>query len=243
MLRSLACAVLFLTRIPLPRLTLEQRDFARSSGFFAWVGALIALLLWLSAKLLVPALGARLAALMVVALWVLITGGLHLDGLADTVDGLSGGRGERARTLEIMRDSRIGSHGALALVLLLALKWAALERVFELGRATWLLAPLVARLLCTLLVTRFPYVRERGLGSPFVGAEARPALLLGVAPLLLALALLGLSGVLPTLIGALAGLAFALRMHALLGGLTGDVYGAAVELSELALLLAVTALR
>jgi adenosylcobinamide-GDP ribazoletransferase len=117
MLRALACAILFLTRIPLPRFTLDASDFARSSGFFAWVGALLAALLWIASALLTPALGARLSALLLIVLWVAITGGLHLDGLADTVDGVSGGRSERARTLEIMRDSRIGSHGAVALVL------------------------------------------------------------------------------------------------------------------------------
>ena len=69
MLRALACAVLFLTRIPLPRMTLTERDMARSAAWFAWVGGLIAGCLWLCA-LLTPALGTRLSALLVVAAWL-----------------------------------------------------------------------------------------------------------------------------------------------------------------------------
>jgi adenosylcobinamide-GDP ribazoletransferase len=243
MLRALACSVLFLTRIPLPRLTLDASDFARSSGFFAWVGALIALLLWGASLLFVPALGARLAALSLIALWVAITGGLHLDGLADLTDGLSGGRGERARTLEIMRDSRIGAHGAVALALVLMLKWAALERALELGALGWTIAPVVGRFAATLCIASFPYAREAGLGSPFVGSAKAPALALGLLPLALVVYLLGPATLVPAALGLACALLLALRCQRLLSGLTGDVYGAAIELAELAVLLSVTALR
>lgn len=238
-LRALASAILFLTRIPLPELKLEPRDFARGAAWFSWVGGLVALPAW-AATLLLPWLGVRLTALLALALWVLITGGLHLDGLADSVDGLSGGRGDRTRTLDIMRDSRIGSHGALALALLLMLKWAALERVLELGRPAWLIAPVVGRFAATVLLVCFPYARSSGLGAPFVGELGVVTLLIGAAPVALGVALLGpLSG---WAVGAalLVALLVGLRMHRLLGGLTGDVYGAAVELSELAALLALS---
>jgi adenosylcobinamide-GDP ribazoletransferase len=242
MLRPLACALLFLTRVPLPQLTLTPRDFARSAAYFAWVGALVAAVLW-AVSLLVPALGERLSALLVVAAWVVITGGLHLDGLADTVDGLSGGRGERERTLEIMRDSRIGSHGALALVLLVALKWAALERVLSLHSLGWLMAPVVARFACTLLMAWFPYAREQGLGGGFVGAVRWPALLSGVVAVSLAGFVLSPGAPLSALAATLAALLLAWRVGQRLGGLTGDVYGAAIELSELAALLTASALH
>ncbi|MET0285516.1 MAG: adenosylcobinamide-GDP ribazoletransferase [Polyangiales bacterium] len=242
MLRALASAILFLTRIPLPAMTLDERDFARGAGFFAWVGLLIALPLYASSRLM-PALGAPLAALITVALWVLITGGLHLDGLADSVDGLSGGRGDRTRTLDIMRDSRIGSHGALALVLIIGLKWAALERALVLGQTLWLMAPIAARAACTLLLVSFPYARTNGLGSPFVGLARAPALITAAGAVAVAAVLLGPLSLVPAVLASLCAIGVALRMNGLLGGLTGDVYGAAIELAELAALLEAAALR
>lgn len=242
MVRAFASAILFLTRIPLPPLPLSERDFARGAGFFAWVGGVIALPLY-GASRLAPALGAPLAALITVSLWVLITGGLHLDGLADTVDGLSGGRGERTRTLEIMRDSRIGSHGALALVLLIGLKWAALERALVLEQPIWLMAPVASRFACTALLVGFPYARDQGLGSPFVGLARLPALVTGAGAVGVAAVLLGPLALVPALIAGLCAVGVALRLTGLLGGLTGDVYGAAIELAELAALLEAAALR
>jgi len=241
-MRALACAILFLTRIPLPRMSLDARDIAESAGYFAWVGLLIAALLGLASVAALPLFGARLGALVVVALWVAVTGGLHLDGLADAIDGLSGGRGERERTLAIMRDSRIGSHGAVALLLVVLLKWAALERALPLASG-WLMAPVAARYAATLLIARFPYARAAGLGSPFVGADHRRALVIGAGAPLLAAVVLGpwsLGLLLVALIGALL---VALRMARLLGGLTGDVYGAAIEVAEVCALLLAPALH
>jgi adenosylcobinamide-GDP ribazoletransferase len=242
MVRALASAILFLTRIPLPAMQLCERDFARGASFYAWVGGIIALPLWACSRL-APALGAPLAALLTVSLWVLITGGLHLDGLADSVDGLSGGRADRTRTLEIMRDSRIGSHGALALVLLVGLKWAALERVLVVDQPIWLMAPIAARFACTLLLLAFPYARTDGLGAPFVGLPRIPTLITAGGALAIAVVLLGPLSLAPALIATLCAVGVALRMNGLLGGLTGDVYGAAIELAELAALLEAAALK
>jgi adenosylcobinamide-GDP ribazoletransferase len=235
--RAFLCAVGFLTRLPAPHGELADDDVARSAGFFAWVGGLIALGLWGAAWLLAP-LGPRVAAVVLIALWALVTGGLHLDGLADTFDGLGGGRGDRARALDIMRDSRIGAHGATALVLLLGLKWAALERALELGLTPWLAAPVLARLSATILLAVFPYARTQGLGSAFAGRVGLREIAVGalaVVPLVWVFRL----GFAPAgLAGAALALAIALRMQKLLGGLTGDVQGAAIELFETAFLVA-----
>jgi adenosylcobinamide-GDP ribazoletransferase len=242
MVRAFASAVLFLTRLPLPAMQLDERDFARGAAFFAWVGLVIALPLYVASRL-TSALGAPLAALITVAVWVLITGGLHLDGLADSVDGLSGGRGDRARTLAIMRDSRIGSHGALALVLVIGLKWAALERALVIEQPIWLMAPIAARFACTLLLLGFPYARKHGLGSPFVGLAPVPTLITAAGAVGVAAVLVGPLALVPALLASLCAVGVALRMNNLLGGLTGDVYGAAIELAELAAMLEAAALR
>jgi adenosylcobinamide-GDP ribazoletransferase len=236
MLRPFLCATSFLTRIPVPGGTFSEQEVARGAGYFAWVGALIGALLW-AFSALTPYLGERLTGLLLVALWAAITGGLHLDGLADSFDGLSGGRGQRERTLEIMRDSRIGSHGALALVLLVLVKAYAIERLLSFEPSGLWLAPVLARFLCTLLIVSFPYARDAGLGSAFRGRVGRFELALGVPPLAAAIWLAGPSAIGGVFAGGVAALWLALRFRRLLAGLTGDVYGAAIELAEAACLL------
>jgi adenosylcobinamide-GDP ribazoletransferase len=140
--------------------------------------------------------------------------------------------------LEIMRDSRIGSHGAVALVLVLTLKWAALERCLALGDRSWLAAPVLARLLCTVQLNAFPYARREGLGSSFRGRVGFGSVVLSAGALLPAFALFGPPLTWTILAGAAVSLGFARRVQRRLGGLTGDVYGAGIELSETAALIA-----
>ncbi|MET0340859.1 MAG: adenosylcobinamide-GDP ribazoletransferase [Polyangiales bacterium] len=244
MLRALACAITFLTRVPLPAFHADPRDVARSPGWFAAVGLLIGAPLWAVAAVTEAYLGARIAALSTVALWVALTGGLHLDGVADMADGFSGGRGDRDRTLAIMRDSRIGAHGAVALILVLGLKWALLEPSIGRGASWWLMAPVAARFGCTVLMATLPYARPEGLGAMYAGMPRARVLALGAATVIAVAMWLdwaAWSG--RPLMGALLGwgiaLLLALRARRLLGGLTGDVYGAAIELSELGCLVGV----
>lgn len=236
-LKPLICAVAFLTRLPVPHVEAADRDLTRSAAFFPWVGMVVAGLCGVCALALAP-LGPQLAAGCCVALWAWLTGGLHLDGLADAADGLSGGRGEAERTLQIMRDSRIGAHGAVALILALGLKWAALQQVLSLEPGLdWLAVPVVARLVATLLIAAFPYARDAGLGSAFEQVGMLEILLaaLSLVPLV---HFLGPHWWLPAGVGALTALALALRFRHLLGGLTGDVYGACIECCEVAALIA-----
>jgi adenosylcobinamide-GDP ribazoletransferase len=242
-LRPLFCAVGFLTRLPVPHWTLTDREVARSAGFFAWVGLGLGALLWALSRGVAP-LGTVLSSLLLVAAWAWLTGGLHLDGLADTADGLSGGRGDRARTLEIMRDSRIGAHGATALVLGLALKSAGLWRARELGAEAVWFVPAVARFGCTVLLASFPYARTQGLGSAFAGQVGGLEVVLGVLAVAAPLFLLGAASVGYGLAGALGlgcALGLSLSVHRRLGGLTGDVHGAAIEVCEIAMLLGLSA--
>lgn len=240
MLRPFLCALGFLTRIPVPSGSFSEAELARSAGFFAWVGALLGTILWTLGALAVPALGERMSALLLVATWAWLTGGLHLDGLADAVDGLSGGRGQPARVLEIMRDSRIGSHGALALVLLVLLKAYAVEGLLSLDAARVCLPPVLARFLCSALIVGFPYAREDGLGAAFRGRVGWPEVLLGAPPLAAAAWLAGPFALWGVLTGSAAALWLALRFRRRVAGLTGDVYGAAIELAEAACLFALS---
>ncbi|RDZ29794.1 adenosylcobinamide-GDP ribazoletransferase [Lysobacter silvisoli] len=242
MMRGLLAAIGFLTRVPVPASALG--DGAAASRSLAWypaVGLVVAVPLSALAFVLQdtpPPLG---AALLLLA-WVLLTGALHLDGLADSADAWVGGMGlseaeRRERTLTIMKDPRSGPAAVVALVLLLLLKFAALA---SLGTPAWtalVLAPVLARAALTLAFLTTPYARSGGLGQALVGAPR-----VGCA-IALSLTVALCATVMWT--GALA-LAVALIVFALwrraclrrLQGMTGDTCGALAELVETAVLVA-----
>jgi len=237
--RPVAVAFGFLTRLPLRAAEVEERDLGRSVAFFPVaglaLGALVSAAGWALRGHLAPVVQA--AALVALLAW--LTGGLHLDGLADVFDGLSGGHGDRARALAIMRDARIGAHGAAALCLLLLAKAAALVPLVERSDG-WALAafPVAARWAVVPLVVLFPYARPEGLGKAF-HENARAVSLLAATLLAAPVAIgMGVRAAAPVAAALAAALLFALVVQRRLGGLTGDVYGACIELAELAFLVA-----
>jgi len=232
-LMRLLDAILFLTILPLPaKRELSEADLARITAYFPLVGALVGGALLLSARLLGALWSPSTVNALVVVLWGLLTGGLHLDGLADTVDGLCGGT-TREERLAIMRDSRVGAFGAAALFGLLLLKFSLLG---ELGGEAYgdalVLAPTLGRWAMVGAVFFFPPARKEGVGCLFKGCGWRELALATAMALGCALLLLGPWGL--AVLGGL-GLAVALMAWALtraLGGLTGDTYGALCEVSE-----------
>jgi adenosylcobinamide-GDP ribazoletransferase len=239
-------AFAFLTRLPVWSGPLRDEDLGRSVSFFPVVGLVLGLVLTGLAALLADVLSPTLAAVALVALLAALTGGLHLDGVADVFDALGGGRGDRQRMLDIMKDSRIGAHGAVALVLVLLAKVVAVAELVARRDLGGLLAfPAVARWAVTPSIVFHPYARAEGTGRAFNG-EAR-AWQVAAATALLALAL-ALVGGGPRLFapaaGALAAATlFAFWLRRRLGGLTGDVYGAEIELAEIVTLTIIGASR
>ena len=242
-LRAAAAALAFLTRIPVGRwVALEGEDVARGAVLFPVVGAGIGALVGLVAVGLDARLTVLVAAGLAVVLEALLTGGIHLDALADSADGL--GAATRERALEIMREPTIGAFGATALLLDVVVKIAALAAVatgpdallavaaaYALGRT----APLA-------LGWALPYARaEGGSGAALTGGAGEVSRALGVGlGIGLAVAALGARGIVlaagAVVVAALVGLVARRR----LGGVTGDVLGAAVELTTtLALVVAV----
>jgi len=237
-LKAVVAAFAFLTRIPVWSGPLRDEDLGRSVAFFPLVGLVLGLALAgagaAAGSVLSPAVGAVLLAALLAA----VTGGLHLDGLADVFDAVGGGRGDRARMLELMRDSRIGAHGAAALVLLLAAKIAALTQVVERQDLLTLLAfPTVARWAVTPLIVLFPYARAEGLGRAFRGEASGVQVGIATATAVVVIAALGGRFALPALGCAVVVLLFGLWLRRRLGGLTGDVYGAAIEIGEVTTLI------
>jgi adenosylcobinamide-GDP ribazoletransferase len=183
-------------------------------------------------------LAAGVAAVLVVGGLAWLTGALHLDGVADVADGLGGGHGDPARTLAIMRDSRIGAFGATALVLLLGVKVVAVAELLGRPGAPWALvcAPAVARFAAVPLVVFFPYAAPKGTGRAFHDQARGRELAIAAVLTAATLAAAGLRALLPAGAALAAAASLALVVRRRLGGLTGDAYGAAIELAETAFL-------
>jgi adenosylcobinamide-GDP ribazoletransferase len=244
LVRSLVVAFAFLTRLPVWSGPLRDEDLGRSVTFFPVVGLVLGLVLTGLGTLVANALPPTLGAAGLVALLAALTGGLHLDGLADVFDALGGGRGDRQRMLDIMRDSRIGAHGAAALVLLLIAKVAAVaDLLARRDLAGLLVFPAVARWAVTPAIVFHPYARAEGTGRAFNG-EARAWEVAGATVILAAaLAAVGVRLLVPA-VGALAAASlFAQWLRRRLGGLTGDVYGASIEIGEVVTLTLVGMVR
>ena len=230
----------FLTRLPVgERAAMAAADLGRSCAWFPLPGAAIGLVVVAAAHAAGSHLPAPLAAVLVVAALAWMTGGLHLDGVADVFDGLGGGHGDRERILRIMRDSRIGAHGATALVIVLAVKVAAIADLLSRG-TLWplVVAPAVARFAVVPLIVLLPYARAEGLGRAFHGTTgwrqiAFAAVLAGAAVAPFAPVSLA-----PAATALVAAALLAAAVQRRVGGLTGDAYGAAIEIAEAALLAA-----
>lgn len=235
-MRGLFAAIGFLTRLPVPARVFDGAS--PPSAQLAWypaVGLLIGGLLWCLGWLLSGA-PTLLAAALLLAAWVVLTGALHLDGLADSADAWVGGLGDRERTLAIMKDPRSGPIGVTAIGLVLLLKFAALGSLPH-PSAVLVVAPLLGRAALTFAFMTTPYVRSAGLGSGLVGASP----LACTAALVLTVVLSALAGwhgarALVAALLVFAGWRWTCRRR--LGGMTGDTCGALTELTEMAVLVA-----
>jgi len=186
-----------------------------------------------------------LGAALAVGLIALLTGGLHLDGLADTADGL-GSRRAPADALAIMRRSDVGPMGVAALVLVLLIQVTALAAVSDRAATSLVLAEVTGRV-AVVVATGSPAARPGGFGALVAGRTSRRARTLTVVLLCCAIAVAGLAsdgtglavrGLVAALIGLLAGGLLQLVARRRLGGLTGDVFGAIVEVSAATVLVA-----
>lgn len=244
-LGSALTAATFLTLLPLGERPAASPDaLLRSAPFFPLVGAALGLAVGAAALGLADLLPALLAGLLAVALELVLTGALHLDGLADSADGLGGA--DRGRSLAIMRDHALGTYGAAALALDLLVKAAALGALAEAGALAAVIAALALSRAAPLALARLlPYARAgAGTGrlltmqartAPVVAGGAIAVALAGAVYRLDALVLLACAAAVTTAVGLLA--------RRRLGGVTGDVMGAAVELSATCCLVLAVALE
>jgi cobalamin 5''-phosphate synthase/cobalamin synthase len=211
-------------------------DSGRAAGWYPLVGLVIGALTWLAWKGAIFLFPPLVAGIVTLIIWVTLTGGLHLDGLADCCDGLFASVSP-ARRLEILKDPHVGAFGVIGLILILFLKAAALASLTHVSSFGILLAASLARW-CILPAGLFPLARPSGMGSDFAAGFQRSFIVWSaIIPLTLAI-LLGLRGILSSVTGlGAAGLVLWLAKSRI-GGVTGDVFGMVVEIVESVILLA-----
>jgi len=232
-------ALQFLSSLPIRLPGMPQpQELGRSLLFYPLVGLLFGLVL-MGLNAVLSGVPLMLHAALLLTAWVLLSGGLHLDGLADSADAWLGGFGDRERTLTIMKDPRSGPIAVVTLVLVLLLKFCALLALIENQHSVvLLLAPLISRSAMLALFLCTPYVRAGGLGQALADhlprALGKQVLLMSAVGCVL---LAGVSGVIALVV---AGVCFFWLRHLMLRrlqGTTGDTAGALLELLEVAVLL------
>jgi adenosylcobinamide-GDP ribazoletransferase len=233
-------ALQFLSSFPirLPGMPTPEQT-GRSLLFYPVVGLVFGIVLMAFSALLQGA-PLLLHAALVLAAWVMLSGGLHLDGLADSADAWLGGFGDRERTLTIMKDPRSGPIAVVTLVVVLLLKFAALVALIQQQHSIGLLlAPVIGRAALLGLFLHTPYVRKGGLGQALADHLPRRVsqqvlLVVAMGSLLVA----GFSGLVALLVAVVGYVWLRQVMMRRLGGTTGDTAGAMLELLEVAVLVA-----
>lgn len=242
-MRHLLLAIQFLTILPIPSpKRCEADDLGRATAWFPLVGLLLGGLLWLADLALTPLFPRHLTDALLVTLLAVLTGGLHLDGLADVCDGLAA-RGDKQRFLAAMKDSHVGALGAVGLMLGLLLKYAALLAVpIYLKRPALLLVPVLARFAQVALLAGSRAARADGLGNAILSGLGPAQLLLATAATLpLAWLTLKLAGLTAWLLVTLWALVVRWYFSRRLGGVTGDIAGFTSETAEIVALVAIIA--
>ena len=243
-LDDLRCAVAFLTRVPMPHPEgPTPENFARAYRVFPLIGGGIGLTIGaVHIGFIAIGLPALTAAALALGAGSVLTGALHEDGLADVADGFGGGSG-RAAKLEIMRDSRLGTYGALALLISFAAKasaLAALPRAWTLP--SLIAAHAIARVPPVFMAVWMPSARADGLAATAGRPDAPTAATAAFIAMVIALLLLPWLDALGTAVLATAGaLLMAILAQRQIGGVTGDVLGAAEQIGETAILLLLAA--
>jgi len=239
---SFLLALRFLSILPIPGgAQATERQLGRSTAWYPLVGLIFGVLLFGWVYALTRVLSALPAAFLCLAAWVVITGALHLDGLADSFDGL--GAGDRAKRLAVMKDSRTGVFGVAALVLVLIGKFALLSELIGVYRIRGvILVPVLGRWSMLLTIFLFP-TAGMGLASRVKKDCRLPQLLVGtLVTVAAAWILVGIRALPALAVAAATSAGMGWLFRAKVGGCTGDCYGAVCELSEVLSLLMLTVL-
>ena len=234
-LESIVVAFQFLTRLYLPiNVEWNTANLRRSLMWFGLVGSFIGVILAGAMTLfnrfdLIPAV----SAIIILIIWIFITGGMHIDGISDMADGFFSMR-DKEKTLEIMKDSHVGAFGVITIVFLLLIKFEMLKEFIIIEKNVWLLIlpPTIARIAAGLVLSFYETTKKSGLGYTFHSSDPRIFWAIGFIVTLIISSILNIKSLIFIGIAILASNLMALWAKKKIGGLNGDIYGAIVETVE-----------
>lgn len=234
-LESIVVAFQFLTRLYLPiNVEWDTENLRRSLMWFGLVGAFIGVILAGAMTLfnrfdLIPAV----VAIIILLIWIFITGGMHIDGISDMADGFFSMR-DKEKTLEIMKDSHVGAFGVITIVFLLLIKFEMLKEFIIIEKNVWLLIlpPTIARIAAGLVLSFYETTKKSGLGYTFHSSDPRIFWAIGFIVTLIISSILNIKSLIFIAFAILVANLMALWAKKKIGGLNGDIYGAIVETVE-----------
>jgi len=236
--QPLRLALSFLTIIPSGvKEEIGEASFAKSVKYFPVIGFAIGLLLaGLYAVISTRLEGLASSAIVITAL-IIVTRALHLDGLADTFDGIFGGK-DKEQKLAIMKDSRIGSFGMVSIMAVIGLKILLLSSISSVYKLEAIITfPVLGRWSACYAVSTQPYARKsKGLGSLFLGANKIDLFIASIIAFVIAAIFLGYAAILAAVVALVFAIAYSRFIKSEIGGMTGDTLGALIELTELAVI-------
>lgn len=226
-------AILFLTHIPLPQMELDENKIASALPFFPLVGAVVGVIITLVCFLGQKILPYRTVAGVLVTTIIILTGGMHLDGFADTMDGIFC-YGNREKKLTVMKDSRTGAYGVVGIVLTILLKYLFISSLSQDYLVPALISfPVLSRWMMVFSIVFYPYARENGLGKAFsIGKGPQSFMVASIFTILVTYLAAGFEGLITTVGVFIMGFLFIKYIFSQLGGMTGDTYGAINEFCE-----------
>lgn len=244
-LNDIKVSLQFLTVLPFKEKELEPEEMERAIPYFPLAGLILGILAYIFYAFFSLFLPRAICDILVLLVLVLLTGGLHLDGLSDTLDGLGFGK-DRESSLRIMKDSRLGTFGAAGLVFAVLIKFLALNHIeTSLIDNALFLMPLLGRWSVLILGYQSQYAgHEDGIGKVFVERTTKEVWMKGsLIALFASLLFFGFRGIVISAI--LFAVIFFIKKYfeKRLGGITGDVYGAVIELGEIAVLLLIVVMQ
>ena len=237
----------FFTRIPINRsLKCDKVNFRRGSVFFPVVGLFIGIVQWLVYYILIKVLPVNITSVFVVIIPIVITGGLHVDGLGDTCDGFFSLKGDKYKIIEVMKDSTVGTYATIAIVFDMLARYAAVNTVIQMNLPFILIAtPIIARFTVVFISFIGKNAKETGSGNIFIGnVDVKRIAITGIITITFSTLLIGFNKSLILIVSALfLSFLFNKFCESKITGLTGDSLGANNELVEILTMILFVALN
>lgn len=236
MINGLILSLQFLTRIPINKsIDFNQENIRKSTFFFPYIGMLLGAIVALSYYAILP-LNADIASFVAVLMIIILTGGLHLDGLSDTADGFYSAR-DKEKMLVIMKDSRIGAFGVISLILIILFKYIIISNLSNKVGLALVLSLANSRLVVLIQMAYKKTARPGGLGELFHNSNPKKYIIASISLYLIIISIINIKFLIPLIGSIILGEWITHITYKKIDGFTGDVYGATLELCEVLSLL------